>query len=272
MLFAGYQLSREKMSKKVLIIAVIFGSLLLAAGCDEDTAPTGSDNPGNGQIAYIYQPSEGYTTPDQFKTFLTDRGFIVSLITVENIIPDNFEQFTLPDFSLIIIDPEIGDKNEWGDSVRVALLKLCDRPILGLGFGGVRLFTELDLFINWYNCAEFSRNSDAFHTEISIHNINPDNRIIDTTHPIYSTPNSIRFAGDTLIDLHRNAALAVFDYTTPDLPDSLEFYGRQPGSLNYYSLVREGKYFMWGFAAPPGEMRDSGLNFFENVINYMMDR
>jgi len=261
-------LSNKRASIITPMAVLIF--LLVMINCGSEDNPAGSINPGNGNIAYIYQPREGYTTPDQFESFLEGRGYPTDLIPVEDIIPDNFSEFVLPDYSLIIIDSDIGDQNEWGDSVRVALIKLCDRPVLGLGFGGIRLFTEMSLFVNWYNCAEFSRNSDPFHTELSVDNTNPDNEIIDTTAVIFTTPNDIRFVGDSLIDLHRNAALIAFDYTTPDLPDSLVFYGRQPNSNVYYSLVREGKYMMWGFAASPEEMRDSGLNFFENVVSYLM--
>jgi hypothetical protein len=253
-----------------MVLATIAAILALLTGCGEEDNPANNFNTGNGQIAYIYQPQEGYTTPAQFKTFLENRGYPTDLISVADIIPDNFSEFILPDYSLIIIDSDIGDQNEWGDSVRVALIKLCDRPVIGLGFGGVRLFTEMDLFINWYNCAEFSRNSDPFHTELCVSNINPENVIIDTTSAVFTTPNDIRFVGDTLIDLHRNAALIAFDYTTPDMPDSLIFYGRQPNSTKYYSIILQGKYLMWGFASSPDEMRDSGLNFFENMVSYLI--
>jgi len=257
------------MKARYALILFAAGLILLGVGCGTDDDITGSQLPGNGKIAYIYEEHEEYNTPTRFKEFLDGRGYPTDLIEMEEIVPDRFSEFVLPDYSLIIIDPQIGSGNNWGDSVRVALIELVDRPVLGVGFGGVRLFTELGLAINWYNCTEFSSNNDAFHTDISVHNTG--STIIDTSDNIFKLPNEIRFRYDSLVDLHYSAALIVLDYTDPDLPDDLLYFGRQPNESSYYSLVMEDRYFLWGFAEPPEEMTDTGLNMFENIVHYLIN-
>ena len=201
-------------------------------------------------IAYIY--STDITTGQNFKSELLPQGYQVNLIMHGNVLSTNFNAY-----KLIMIGHETGNGANWGDPAgdQANHIASFGKPILGLGEGGYAYFGRLSLLIGYGNGA---------------HGSEKDIIVVDSSSPIWNTPNNINIPGDSKIALYNSNSGYVAIYY-PTMLMGTQPIGRHVGSPDHYPLITQiGPFFLWGFDDGPTAMSNKGRKVFENVLDYLI--
>ncbi len=239
---------------KKVILCLMLGMVVLGSGCDDDKS-TGSTAAPQSIVAIIYESNSGWA--NDMRSLLSDNGFTTLLLELSEIPTANFSNV-----NLIIVSPWIGSGYDFGDSAAVDTIKALDKPILGVGPGGARLFQGMDATINWGHCWS---SSDTNSTSLSSTHM----YVVDPSHSVFTKPNSISIPADSLLEIYTRSAY-VAEYK-PHLPDSIMYIGRQGEDENHYTLVKEGeRYCLWGYTNSPSSMTQAGKDLFINVVHYMI--
>jgi len=202
-------------------------------------------NTQNRTIAYVY--STDSTTANSYKSFLDGEGFPTTLIHQDSIVSGIFAGY-----GTILIGYETGSSYTWGDTAKVDAVNDSHKPILGLGFGGSSLYSELSLFIEWGQGGVNNNN------QISV---------VDPVHIIFNSPNNIT---DSTITLYTTSK-SVLEIYAPSKPEDVVLLGKDATLADYYPLIEEkNRYLLLGFNASPDDMTQTGKDLFENLVAYMV--
>jgi hypothetical protein len=205
-------------------------------------------NPGR-KIALI--TGSDAKTDDAFKALLDANGLLTTEIKLSGIAAKT--SFSAYDEVLIAPDTAPASPGTWGTPAAMTALAKFGKPILGLGDGGYYFFGNKQLYIGYGN---------------GIHSSSTG--IIQTTPsmPIYHTPYAIPNLQSTTLFTSTSAVVEIY---TPQIDSSyFEFAQTSPSSPNYYVLMQEGRYFLWGFDGSPSTMTADGQHLLINVVWYLL--
>ncbi|MCX6029783.1 MAG: hypothetical protein NT169_10835, partial [Chloroflexi bacterium] len=203
------------------------------------------------QIAYVYQTDR--TVADDYWFFFRSRGYAIDLVAMEDLSAVNLDPY-----GLIMIDPLTGSGATWGAPDAVALITATQKPVLGLGAGGARLFGQMGLSINWEHAAVSPDGTAASTTGV---------RPVDPAHPVWQTPYPVTLPADGIVALYQHSACIAVSRVTLD-PGAVRV-GEQPDAAGYDTLVGEARHFLWGFANGPADMTINGQWVLLNVMRFL---
>ncbi len=192
-------------------------------------------------VAFIYADS---AAADSYEGFLEGLGYNVQRIHVDEVAQSN-----LTPFGLIMIGPNIGSGYQWGPDEAVSLIQNSDKPVLGLGRGGARLFGEMGLDINWGNAAV------GYYDSMYVPNPN---------HPFFKSPIPIPL-NEGVVRLFYSEHACVGEYG-PYMPSDVLQLGQFFNGSSHRSLVKQSKHVLLGFVAKPDDMREVGLALLANIV------
>ena len=229
----------------------VFGAVVV--GCSEDD--DGVDVDPLPSVVIIYQADSSWA--EDYADMLTGTDFDVSLLEINDVASANLSQT-----SLIVVDSRTGSGYEWGTPAAVAAIKNSGKPVLGLGFGGARLFGQMGLSINWGHAWV---NSDTTSTEKAATCV----KIMVPAFEAFTTPTPFHIPPDWIVELYYQSGY-IGEYA-PELADSVLLLGREPVDTAHYTLTAEGRCMLWGFTNSPTSMTPTGYSLFINIVAYMAD-
>ncbi|MCD6345660.1 MAG: VWA domain-containing protein [Anaerolineae bacterium] len=203
------------------------------------------------RAAYIYK--DDLPTGTEYEKLLEGHGIVVDLLPMSVVSTTNFGVY-----NLIVVGPDTGYGYTWDGSAGVAAIAQSGRPVMGLGYGGSALFSELDLFIDWGQ-SWISSGKDVYA-------VDPLHTIWQTPYPIGVTPK------DPIVDLYTRTTSFVAVYM-PEYVSGVLPLGRQPNNQTHYPLIQEARsvrYLLWGFNAGPVTMTETGRRLFVNTAWHMI--
>jgi hypothetical protein len=206
-----------------------------------------------GNLLYIYSHKsiDDSVQAVRFKAFFDSLGHSTALAKTNQISGLNLTQY-----ALLIISSGSGSSMGWhGDASSVTAIKNSEKPIIGMGSGGPNLFDSLHLWCGWGNSAGGNGGAEVIH---------------DRSHQIFNTPAPVVTPGtDTLvIDMGGSDGQTLWAGGT--VPADVILFGRSVVSQGYATLALEkGKYFYWGFAAPPTDMTPPARQLLTNILYYL---
>lgn len=198
------------------------------------------------RVAYVWL--DDLPTAYAYRSLLQAEGFTVDLIALADVAK------TLWGFySLIVIGPDTGDGATWGDSAAVNSIAQSGRPVIGLGEGGYAFFGRLGLAIGYPR---------GWHGD--------ENRayVVDTAHPVWSSPYNIPIPRDRIVTVYKRTAHVGIEVVRPTA--DMVLVGREPGDQRHYDLLQQSRYFLWGFQAGPSAMTEEGQHLFINLAQHMI--
>ncbi|NVN97702.1 MAG: choice-of-anchor D domain-containing protein, partial [Geobacteraceae bacterium] len=204
-------------------------------------------------IAYIYDTDT--VMRDEFSAFLSGLGYTVTPVQLLAAETYNFGMTDLiligHDTSGALTSPYNG--SNWGTATAVGNINSSNRPILGLGFGGASLFSNLGLYIDWGHGWTGSDQSIF---------------IVNSTNPIFNAP---RLVSGYPVSLY-TVAPAEIGIDMPTAQPGVTPLGMESTDLTYshYSLIQQKTanqvYTLWGFGGSPATMSTDGQNLFSNIL------
>jgi hypothetical protein len=204
------------------------------------------------RVAYVY--STDFNTARDYQALLQGdgNGFLIDLVAQDAILSTNFDPYRA-----ILVGPETGREDRWGDQDGRQLNHLVDTglPILGLGEGGFTFFALSNVGTGWNDRSTSETSGVA---------------VVDPNSPVWSNPNRL--------DAHVDQTIALYTANTPavaltvDAPSvDLTLIGRLPDQPNLYPIVRQNTlYLLWGYNGGPAVMTPTGKQLFENVLRFLI--
>ena len=183
---------------------------------------------------------------ESFKALLDANGCPTTLITMNQVAGADFSIY-----DLIIVASDTNSSSGWNDADAVNAVRNAEKPILGLGYGGASLFTQLNFSINWGNGWIGSEN---------------DMYVVDRKHPVFNSPNPITVPRTGIIEVYTSTG-HIGEYR-PGLADDVILLGREPQDDDHYTLVQEDEHLLWGYTASPADMKQTGKALFINVVHH----
>jgi hypothetical protein len=156
-------------------------------------------------------------------------------------------------YSLFVVGPETGNRYDWGYPEAVDKLMEYGSPVLGLGWGGSSLFSQMDLFIGWGQ-GWIGAASDLF--------------VVDQDHQIWHSPYHVPMPKNRIVTLYDKRSPFIAIYAPQPLREVMPL-GRQSDNDTHYPLIQERRYLLWGYNAGPSAMTDEGRHLFVNVMRYL---
>lgn len=200
------------------------------------------------RVVYIYD--DDLTTAESYKELLEANDITVDLLPLNQVVETNFGPY-----HLIIIGPDTGYLDSWGDKDTLAQITGSGKPILGLGEGGYAFFGKLGLDIGW---------GKGWHGD--------ENRIlvVDPDHAIYKVPYAISIpAPDPILTVYNTTTHVGIHLLEP--PGDVTVLGREPDNETHYPLVQQTAYYLlWGFSFAPSDMTATGQQLFVNTAWHML--
>ncbi len=223
-----------------------FAALPLSA--EDGTHDSASHAPVN--AAYVYVKDSN--TAKDFSSFLSGHG-----VNITSLKSSNARDVDFSTFELIIIDP-LGYFADDDASYRqlVPLIKNSGKPVLALGYAGARMLERLGLDIG-------SRNGWGT-GDSGIHVMNPASAL-------FKSPVAITIPPDSILSLYVSPTTTVAEYEQV-MPAAVQLMGRSLDNPRYFSLVSQGRHFLWGFEGPPSAMTQAGRNLFWDVVSAMVQQ
>jgi hypothetical protein len=202
------------------------------------------------RVVYIYD--DDLTTAGSYKELLEANDITVDLLPLNQVANANLEPY-----HLIIVGPETGYHYTWGDEASVGAIAQSGKPVLGLGYGGSSLFSELDLFIDWGQGWINSIGST------SVYAVDPD-------HAIWRLPNSIPVSAEQRnVELYTENSTYIAIYMPAPEPGVVAL-GRETDDQDHYQLIEESPNLLWGFNSGPQTMTQTGQQLFFNTVWHML--
>jgi len=200
------------------------------------------------RVAVIYRSDEG--SAKIYQELLADAGIPSDRIHIDDVAGTNFSAY-----DGIVVGTDTGGFGQWGTRAAVSAIAESRTPVLGYGAGGASLFEELGLSINWGNSA-----------------VATDNRIlvVEPFDQVFNTPHDIPIPKSGILDLYNNVTSVVEVFKLHLGPSALPL-GQDP-VREYYPLVREGLYTLWGHEAPPRDLTETGRHLLINIVRRMVTR
>jgi len=202
------------------------------------------------RMVYVYD--DDLTTAGSYKELLEDNDMAVDLLPLNQVADANFGPY-----HLIIVGPETGEGYTWGDAGSVSAIAQSGKPILGLGYGGSALFSELGLFIDW---------GQGWISSIGSTNV----YAVDLDHAIWRLPYAIPVSAEQrIVELYSGNSTYVAIYMPSQEPGVVAL-GRQTDNQNHYQLIEESPNLLWGFNSGPQTMTQTGQQLFFNTVWHML--
>jgi hypothetical protein len=233
----------------MILCAVCLGAILILHACaflkvlfPPEELPFGEKNR---SVLYVYESEE--TIAQDYRDLLQDGGYSVDILHIADVVFS-----VLSSYALLIAGPDSGSPAGWGIAENVHAVQNSGLPVIGLGEGGTILFEQFGLNIGYQNSMPFS---------------DEDLYISDTKHVIFNTPQVVTIPSTQIIQLYTSAeSIGIYE---GNLSQEISRYGRSVLYPAHYTLVREDRFFLWGYADSPAAMTETGKNLFINVVRFM---
>ena len=204
------------------------------------------------KVLFICSDSGSNSIDSRWSNFLRDFQIECELVSKELLIEANFV-----DKDLIIVGPNTAEKPKnpnikwfdyWGDQNKVNMIANSDLPILGISFGGMCLFGQMNLPLGGGHFAH-GKATDFIITNSGWNYLKTSNNIS------VQTRNYLRIS----------SKLQGYDgYYRPSA--NIEGIVQVADSKNYYPIVRYNNYIVWGCGSNPGYLTKEGKDLFVNLI------
>lgn len=200
------------------------------------------------RVVYLYLGD--LTTAKSYEQLLEKHNIAVDLLPLKQV-----EQTDLRPYQLIIVGPDTGDTDEWGDKNAITQIARADRPVLGLGEGGYAFFGKLGLDIGYGKGWHGSENRI---------------RVVNPKHAIYKIPYPITIpVRDPVLALYKTTGHVGINLPKP--PGDVTLLGQEPDDNEHYPLVQQTPYYLlWGFHSGPSNMTTTGQQLFVNTVWHML--
>lgn len=216
-----------------------------------DFAVTGHDR----TAIYIYD--DDLPTAEAFKALLEDHGVDTDLVQLAYV-----TNADLVSYDIILVGEDTGIMYDWeGSAAAREKVRSSGRPVLGLGDGGASLYAELDLFIDYGQCATGFDQTQVY--------------AYDQALPFWRVPYRI-YPSNGLVTVYSQGSKVEAVYI-PGPEDEVLPVGLLAGGATHFPLAEEaGRYFLWGFYDGPATMTAAGKDLLANVVwqliwNYDID-
>jgi hypothetical protein len=211
------------------------------------------------RAAFIYNTPAGYSDGMTFQSLLFDN----SGIWAEMVDMGQVEMIDFSPYQVIIVGDDTGNSSgsHWlGSAAALAKIRSSGKPVVGIGYGGTGLYSDMGLYINWGN---------SWLWLSSTGNINS----MGFFHPAWNTPNII--PTDNPVAVYSTAV----DYRAVDTADTgtplntLTRLGKDPNDgtdQRHYTILGQRSngvcYTLWGFRSQPGLLTTNGRKLFANIV------
>ncbi len=226
---------------------------------------TGKDNHGEPFVRYantgfnirsraVYLWNDDLDTALAYEKLLEDRGWIVDLMSLTEA-----RTARLDPYALMVVGPDTGRYTTFYDAEVVKRVAGLDMPVMGLGFGGAALFSELDLFIGF--------RQSWISTNYQVYAVNP-------LSPYWREPFTIPLnPKDPLVALY-DRGLTQLGVYIPNPVRTVTPLAREKANNLHYPVVLENRsgraFVLWGYNAGPELMTRDGQAFFVNITHNLM--
>jgi hypothetical protein len=186
----------------------------------------------------------------------------VDLIQIDSLMTTDFSVY-----DLIVVGPdtdrnaENGHARTWIDREHSDIAKAWNQPVLALGEGGMIFLGSLGLDIGFLNAVYVPTNVARSGTSGSV-------IVVDGSHPVWNTPSPLRELFPTIytppsgwVEIYLSAVANATD---------ISVLGKAEGDSQYSTLIRQGRFVLWGYESGPEDMTDQGKDLFVNVIAYVL--
>jgi hypothetical protein len=202
------------------------------------------------RAVYIYD--DDLVTAESYEELLEANDIAVDLLPLDEVASAN-----LGSYNLVIVGPETGYQYSWGDEAAVGAIAQWGKPVLGLGYGGSSLFSELGLFIDW---------GQGWISSIGSTNV----YAVDPDHAIWRVPYDIPVSAEQrVVELYAENSTWIAIYMPTQEPGVVAL-GRQTDNQNHYQLIEESPHLLWGFNDGPQTMTQTGKQVFINTVWHML--
>lgn len=204
---------------------------------------------------YIRAKNGGIAT--QYNDLIENNGMDVDVVHMNSVMGMNLNVY-----NLVILGPDTGSQDKWGNDETVNYIIRHQRPVLGLGQGGYAFFGKLQLAIGWPHGAH----SDG--TTIAREQM---------TDAIWRYPYEFAISKERLWQLYSEPSPRV-DIFVGDKPDNVSVFGfyaangtNQPDFRYADLLMENGFWMLWSFDNGPKSMTLDGQRLFVNTVYRTMD-
>ncbi|MBK8048349.1 MAG: S8 family serine peptidase [Anaerolineales bacterium] len=200
------------------------------------------------RVVYIHKGD--LDTADAYRDLIQAHGIGVDQLEVGEV-----GQADLKPYSLVIVGPETGTLDQWGDGAALENIRRNKKPVLGLGEGGYAFFGKLGLAIGYANGAHGAGTS-------VLENLTAD--------PIWHYPYDFSTAKNRIWKLYVEDSPRV-DIFLGDQPAGVQpfgFYVSGSSVDTRYSdiTMQSGWYMLWSFQHGPKQMTAEGRQLFVNTV------
>jgi hypothetical protein len=198
------------------------------------------------RLAYLYDHDADLAAT--WLRWLIEQGFDASYLSL-----DEANEADLAAYSLLLIGPDTGSANDWGNPQLVERILAAETRVLGLGEGGYAFLGRAGALIGWPAGAHTTT------AAISASCARPDLAI--------PRPLAADLEGQTLL-YDRPGPTVVIPVAEP--PAHLQPLAFVPDAPAYWPVLREGdRYALWGFGLGPDRLSGDGRAAFLNLIDYL---
>jgi len=198
----------------------------------------------NNKILYIYKSD--IASANDFKNFLQNNSYEVSLVNISNLTKINLNVF-----NLVIIGGDTSITNNWGTANQSSYLNASGKPIIGIYTGGASFFENISLLIGKGNT--WTTTGDSMN-------------ITNGNHQIFNKPRLIPKNNPLKLYKHGCSYRAVY---LPNSSSGILLVGRQATNNDHYPIViQNSTYALWGFSGNASQMTQNGTNLFLNLVYF----
>ncbi|MFQ5595591.1 MAG: thrombospondin type 3 repeat-containing protein, partial [Anaerolineae bacterium] len=200
------------------------------------------------RAAYIYLADD--FTAVQYAELLAGNGTETTLVPLGEV-----PRTDLSAYDLILIGPDTGEGDAWGDPEVVQAINGSGKPILALGTGGSAFLQQLGLTIG--SAHGYPDVGAALY-------------VADPDLPIYNTPNQLDVGEGSILTLYDSDVRVTYIDLPRARPD-VSTLGRHADDEGLYPLLLQDiRYTAWNFDGSPSEMTEAGRDLFINIVNHAL--
>ncbi|MBX7236444.1 MAG: hypothetical protein K1X65_18815 [Caldilineales bacterium] len=198
------------------------------------------------RLAYLYDHDADLAAT--WLRWLVAQGFDASYLSL-----DEAGEADLAAYSLLLIGPDTGSANDWGNPQLVERILAADTRVLGLGEGGYAFLGRAGALIGWPAGAHTT--ASAIRTSCA----QPD---LGIPRPLVADSE-----GQTTLYDQPGSAVVV---PIANPPAQLRPLASVPDAPAFWPVLREGdRLALWGFALGPDRLTGDGRAAFLNLIDYL---
>ncbi len=198
----------------------------------------------NGLILYIYGNNK--TLASEWKDYLENNDYEVELLPVDGLLNAYYKRY-----NLIIVG---ADTYGMWNSNDVERIKLSRVPVVGIGRGGLQIFTIIGLDIKSGNCMTIT---------------NANNMNITKRFSIYSEPNFISNIPGTLKPYTTSDSIRAV-YKMDLNKNTSVIYAYDNNFTLHATIVQQDLYLYWAYELSPIWLTSDGDALLENILYHMM--